>query len=684
MESSKPQPQQEGPYGPDQIPPLVFEGFDVGLDTNSTRVGIKDNACWWLDGFMYVGPNYIRTMYGVGAATFAAPTNTTVSFFDFFNIGTTPYMCVIISDGSIWVVNTSTLAAMSIAPAGTIQNPSRQNVGVSQWGSQYLLIVSAQTNGYYIWDGVNLYTSGTVGPTVTIDNDGYDYTSPPTITPFGGSGSGVTFSSTLIGNAIQNISVQNPGAGFVSDDVVGLAFSGGGSRYSTAIVYAHLQNGTVSGTSISNNGYGYRQSTAQIQFLGGGGFGATATVSIVDHTVNSISIMQGGQGYTSPPTVYVVDSSNPVAVAVCNTMPFGLQGTAVETYNSQVWIANGTRITFSAPESTSDFSTADGGGSFLSTDSFLRVGYSELVQSNGFLWLIGDSSINYISGVQTSGSPATTTFTNQNADPEIGTVWPATIDVFSRNILLANAFGAHVSYGGAVTKISENLDGIYNSVPNFGGFVPSAAKAIVFGKHVWALLLPVVDQITGQQVNKLFMWNGKQWWSTQQDVPLIYIQHQEINSVLTAYGSDGNTIFPLFQNPTTGFTKTVRSKLWATPGGYQYLKTADRLWGLAQYFSPLSPELDISIDNETGSSPTTYNVGANPVSWIDNSNEAVTWENNSLATVGWISTSNGIVVFPPQAVAQVGALLGLTVETDAADMALISLMVAPQIAGYRG
>ena len=47
-------------------------------------------------------------------------------------------------------------------------------------------------------------------------------------------------------------------------------------------------------------------------------------------------------------------------------------------------------------------------------------------------------------------------------------------DVFGRNIVFANSFGAHISYGAAVTKISEELDGVYNTVPiaNFGTLVP--------------------------------------------------------------------------------------------------------------------------------------------------------------------------------------------------------------------
>jgi len=602
MEQQRAQPQSESLYGPDQIPPIVFEDFSGGLNTNSTRPGIKDNEPWWLDGFMYVGPNYIRTLPGIGPTIFTAPSGGSIVFFDFFNIGSTPYCFALHSDGGMWQINTNTKVATRMAADGTISNPSRAQMGVSQWGNQYFLIVATQTNGYWIWDGTVLYTAGTLGPQVVITNGGSGYTSQPTITASGGSGTGATFTATIVNKIITAITITNPGSGYVIGD------------------------------------------TPTLSITGGGGSSATATITI---------------------------------------MPFGLSGQSIETYTSHVWISNGSKITFSAPASVSDFSTANGGGSFPSTDSFLRVSFTQLRQSNGFLYLIADSSINYISGVQTSGSgPVTTTFTNQNADPEIGTPYAATVDVFSRNILFGNAFGAHVSYGGAVTKISDNLDGVYNTVPNFGGFSPSAAKAIIYGKKVWMLLLPVIDVVSGQRVNKLFMWNGKQWWSSMQDVNLIYVQHQEINSVLTAYGTDGANIYPLFQQPSTAFTKTVQSKLWAKPAGYSSKKTADRLWGLVQYFSSLSPALTISIDNENGQSTNTYNIQPNVVTCYNNNNQVVLCYNNSshLVTI----FANGIVVFPPEAIGQTGVLLGFTVSTNAADVALISLAIAPQVAGYRG
>ena len=112
------------------IPPGMqifgFDGF-TGLNTNASRVGIKDTETYICDGFFPVGESWARTLYGVGPAIFNATTSLTspVVLFQFANIGATPYCIVFPSDGSVWAVNTATTTAQQIAPAGTITTPSR-------------------------------------------------------------------------------------------------------------------------------------------------------------------------------------------------------------------------------------------------------------------------------------------------------------------------------------------------------------------------------------------------------------------------------------------------------------------------------------------------------------------------------------------------------------------------------
>lgn len=189
------------------------------------------------------------------------------------------------------------------------------------------------------------------------------------------------------------------------------------------------------------------------------------------------------------------------------TMPTGVSGTSIEVYQNRAWIINGGVLLFSAPGDFTTWSTMAGGGATPINDSNLRYTGVRLLSVNGFLYLIGDSEIDYISNVQATvaGDVTTTTFSIQNADPDTGSPFPAAIDTFGPTIIFANPWGVQQSAGGAARKISDALDGIYNTgsagdvlAPIFlsTGFQPSSAKAIIFGKKVWMLLFPVKLPIT--------------------------------------------------------------------------------------------------------------------------------------------------------------------------------------------
>lgn len=651
---------------------LKFDGFST-LNTKPTRPGIADQEMFWCDNFMPLGAYNLRCLPDKGTAIYTAPTNKTIAQFQFGNIGAVSVAMVFLSDGSIVQVNLATGATTSVAPAGTIATPTDISPAMSQWGSQYLLIVAPQANGYFVWDGTALYSAGTLGPSVMISNGGLDYTSTPMMTAFGGSGSGATFTATIENGSIATISVTNAGSGYGSTDVVGIAFSGGGST-NTATATAVISGGAVTSVTGVLGGSGYT-ATATATFLGGGGVGATGTVSVSGGAVTSVNVSDGGQGYNAAPTIIIQDTGNTVAVATVTVMPFGVKGNAIETFTSRVWIADGSKILFSAASSVSDFGTPDGGGAFTSTDSFLRDSFTALRQSNGFLYLIGDSSVNYISGVNTTGSPPTTTFTNLNVDPQTGTPWPETVEVYSRAIVFANSFGVHIMYGGAVQKISAQLDGFYASVDpsTFGSFSPHSAIATVFGIRVYCLLLPIIDQITGVQRKALLMWDGTRWWTGSQSVALNQINSVEINSVLTAYGSDGTNLYPLFATGSTALTKTVRSKMWDTPS-YIALKHAIRVYGL---FEPQSGDVGsgtITVESEIQSQSIPL-TSLFTMTWLNSSNQPIAWVNDANEAIQWLSNAPSI---PGVACDVAGSLLGLTLVSTAADMTVVGLSLVVQ------
>jgi hypothetical protein len=569
--------------------------------------------------------------------------------------------------------------------------------------------------------------AGGVVTTVTVTNPGQGYLPGQTVTlvfsggnsggtgasltanlASTGGGTGATFTVTFVNfNSsppisphwkIGSVVVTNGGSGYSSFTTLNLTITSSSTAIVTsAVLQPVISGGVITGVTIVNSGDYYRFSpTAPTGTLaasdsgnfhvvsvtivsGGTGYSASATavcsgggspiqqaslqLIITGGVITGVTVASGGlYGSNTPPTVTV---SDPVvnASATVSLMPFGVQGTDVETYQGSVWVINGTNLFFNAPGSVTDFATSDGGGNRQSSDSFLRIAYQRVVSTNGFLFLIGDSCINYISGVQTAGSPPTTTFTNTNADPEVGTPYPSSVIKNGQNLMLANSFGIHEMNGAKALKVSDDLDGVYNTVPNFGGLQLSSAQATIFGKKCQMTLVRIADPISGATVNKLFMRYGKKWFASMQDVALTFVASQEINSVFTAYGTDGTNIYPLFQQPSSAFNKVVQSKLWDTPVGIETTKVSGRLWGMCQYYSGITPNVTFNIDNEDSSS-NGYSPGP-----------AYTIAPDS---------PDGIEVFGPQAIGQQGALTGFTMTTAAADMSLISAMISSIVHDYRG
>lgn len=427
---------------------------------------------------------------------------------------------------------------------------------------------------------------------------------------------------------------------------------------------------------ITNAGTGY-SSAPTVTASGGSGSGSSFNATVSGGSVVDIEVTNPGSGYLDGEVITLgfAGGGGASAAATIMLMPFGLSGSAIETYQSRVWIANGPVITFSAPSSFVNFSTSAGGGSFESTDSFLRVQFTQILQSNGFLYPFGDSSINVISNVQTSGSPSTTTFNNNNTDPQVGTPWPGSVQAFGRAIILGNNIGIYGLYGGAATKVSDLVDGVFTEVtqPVSGLNIPSGAVAQIYAVKCYLIVVDVVDPFTGEQSKKILGWTGKEWFLASQEVEVIRITTHEINSVLTAWGTDGTNIFALFQTPSDTLQKKFQTKLWAGTG-YIAWKQVLRLYEQIRDNSGGGFQVTVSIDTDEQTSAFAFD-GSASIIFVNNSGGVLQFQNNSLDDIDF--TVSGSAINGGDASAY-GKLIGLSLTSQSEDFTVLNLAV-----GYR-
>lgn len=725
----------------------VFEKFTT-LNTKANRPSIKPEEFPYCDGFFPIGDANLRTLYAEGDTLLVAQTQIYVYP---YNIGSTSYIAVFFEDGSAKQVTIGSGATTTIGGAGTFWS-SGDLPACAQWQSKYLLIVSTKsTNGYWIWDGTTLFPPGGLSPEVTVTDGGLGYTSAPTVTAYGGSGSGATFVATVTNGSVTSVKVTNAGTGYLPTDQVQLAFSGGGSdsqavgspvvttnsggvsgviitaggsSYSvnTTVTFSGgggsgaagiplATNGVITGVQVTNPGHGYTSAPSVTIADGGGGTGsgATAISTVETGQVTSISVTTGGSGYVGNPTVtitgdgtgataranitagavssftmtndglgysyasVVISGGNNAATATIEMMPEGISGTTIETYQSRVWIANGTTVNFTTAESVTDFSTSGGGGSYTAVDSFLRQRIVRLAQANGFLYQMADSSINVISNIQTSGTPATTTFNNSNVDPQIGTAWRDTVVAFGRALVFGNPTGIYALYGGAAEKVSSPLDGLFiNASFNTGasGLTPTAGVATIFGIRCYVFLFTTIDPYYGVTRDMMACWDGQRWFTATQIKTPKFLSTQEINSELSCWAMDGTNLYELFQTPSTELTKTVQSKLLAGQTGYLVTKQVNRMYLMAENNgSQLSSDVMISVDNEKGQGAfVDKTVGNSEIIFVGTG--PIQFTGTAGAPLNFFSTGLSLIAY---GTSNYGKLLGITIQTTGADMTLLSV-----------
>jgi hypothetical protein len=273
-----------------------------GLNLSDSRLAIEDHEFSWLENYLHIGKGNLRTCWDVGPALYTAPAGKQIVSFYWFNIGQTPYCAVFLNDGTAVQVRTDGVTTPIGTTAGQFYRAGGILPACCPWGAQYLLIATNITaNSYWVWDGTLLYGAGGVAPSVTLTSGGSGYTSAPTVTAFGGEGSGATFVATIENGSVVQVVPTSVGSGYGPADVVQLQFSGGGTD-SGAILEAVLSGGSVSAVIVTEAGSGYTSAPA-VALTGGGGTGATATATVTAGAVTAVVITGGGAGYTGSPTV---------------------------------------------------------------------------------------------------------------------------------------------------------------------------------------------------------------------------------------------------------------------------------------------------------------------------------------------------------------------------------------------
>jgi hypothetical protein len=183
----------------------------------------------------------------------------------------------------------------------TISGPISNNFTIVSGGSGYTpaTTLSIDGGGGTGATATPIITNGVITG-VTLTNAGSNYSSPPTITIDPG------------GSSIQSIFIAQAGTNYTTAATIEIT-GGGGTGATAQLVFVQAMGTIISGVTVTNGGYGYTSiPTITIKPNGTGSGAVVGTVnfttasganiqSILNGSVNSVTFIDDGSGYTDQP-----------------------------------------------------------------------------------------------------------------------------------------------------------------------------------------------------------------------------------------------------------------------------------------------------------------------------------------------------------------------------------------------
>lgn len=217
---------------------IAFSKFD-GIATQYQRQDMPKEKAFWMENLQPIAANDLVCTPAASAAIAALSGSESIDRMFYFDKGASSdsVLCFCASGAAYSVANPSG-TIVKFANAGTFS----PDPDVTNWETERVLIADPVA-GYVTYDGVAFVGQGGVSPNIEVTNGGSGYTDGATVARSGGSGSGDTYSATVVDGVVTAIALLTPGTGFLSSDTLTLAItpvSSGTSAVATAHVWPFL------------------------------------------------------------------------------------------------------------------------------------------------------------------------------------------------------------------------------------------------------------------------------------------------------------------------------------------------------------------------------------------------------------------------------------------------------------
>lgn len=413
--------------------------------------------------------------------------------------------------------------------------------------------------------------------------------------------------------------------------------------------------GSVNSITINNGGSGYTANTT-VTFGApnqANGIQATGTVIIVSGAIADIVMTECGTGYTSAPTVTITGGGTNANVT-CTIL--NQSGSDIATFSGRTWIASDRTVFYSAAETFNDFYSVSAG--FLTiTDSTLRTIIYRILSANNFLYVFGEDSINVFSDVRVDSTTGVTLFTNTNVSASVGSKLKHAIFPYFRSILFMNEYGVYALVGATTTKISDPLDGVFPFI-DFNSEV-TGGQCLINNILCAVYNFKYNDNGTDRWIQAAFF--ERKWFFTNQLANSNYVAPGVKDGFLNLYGTTGLNLYQFYEDEANPVDVNIETAL--LPMGDPIRDKQALKIGIEATLGNQPVILLAHVDSESDQSPTI--TFANSVLWVNNSAQVIDWQNNSSQIISWLGAqSSGAGYFLYKSDAKMyGKYLGMTIQS---------------------
>lgn len=516
-----------------------------------------------------------------------------------------PYILVFMSDGSAYAFNVLTLASVVIANPGTFSATGPGDVTV--WQGQIVLIVDPAT-GYFRWPGsaagsssVSVETIGVptaaVGAAGNVDIGTHHWAITFVIngveTALGTTCSTLSTLTLASASKVQLTGIPLGPTGTTARNIYRTkADQSGGFQLLHTIAdnttTSYVDNTADSGLTTAAPAQGVVNIGSHqwaVSFVTGGVESSLSdpTIQLTLAAPNTVLVynIPIGPGGTTDRKLYRTSVANPnsfqLVVDIANntateysdiTADSGLGatfsgqtsnlvslldstkfGTTICVFAGRVWIGNNRTVQFTAPNTFNDFDIGNSAGSFLMTDSNFVGPIYKLLAALNVMWIFGESAINQLSDVTVLANTTTTTFSNINISSSVGTIFPASVISFLRQVEFATKYGIIQQIGVTPQRISEKIDGTYKLLDLTQ---PVTAGLVVLNNILcYGLMVTYLDPDNNSAPRKIILlvsFDGK-WFIGSQGDNLRLLASVEYAGTYRMFGADSNNLYELFVQP---------------------------------------------------------------------------------------------------------------------------------------